>query len=188
MIEAAPTEAFEHVEHAEHAAHSGDEFLVLVSITIAVLAVFAASVGSLESIETAGTINAKSEAVLQQDKATDTWAFYQAQSIKNKMFEIAAAAGGQHADEYADRARHYAEEEKTRLAEAKEFEEKAKEKVHESEHHEHRHHILTIAVTLLHVSIAIATISIIRRGTRWPWYCALVLGLAGLGGTVFAYL
>ena len=112
MSDAAPTEAFEHVEHAEHAAHSGNGFLVLVSITIAVLAVFAASVGSLESIETAGTINAKSEAVLFQDKATDTWNFYQAQSIKKKMFEIAAAAGGPHADDYSAQARRYGERKK----------------------------------------------------------------------------
>ncbi|MGP0058548.1 MAG: DUF4337 family protein [Beijerinckiaceae bacterium] len=188
MSDAAPTDAFEHVEHAEHAAHSGDEFLVLVSITIAVLAVIAASVGSLESIETADTINAKSEAVLFQDKATDTWNFYQAQSIKKKMFEIAAAAGGPHADEYTAQVKRYGDEEKDHFSKGKEFEQQAEEKKHESAHHEHRHHILTIAVTLLHVAIAIATISIVRRGARWPWYTALVLGLAGLGGTIFAYL
>jgi hypothetical protein len=188
MSEAAPTEAFEHVEHAEHAAHSGDGFLVLVSITIAVLAVFAASVGSLEAIETAGTINAKSEAVLLQDKASDTWNFYQAQSIKKKMFEIAAATGGPHADDYTAQAKRYADDEKEHLAKGKELEQGAEDKLHESAHHEHRHHILTIAVTLLHVSIAIATISIVRRGARWPWYTAIGLGIGGLVGTAYAYI
>jgi hypothetical protein len=41
------------------------------------------------------------------------------------------------------------------------------------------HHILTVAVTLLHVAIAIATIAIIVRGQRWPWYTALALGAVG---------
>jgi hypothetical protein len=44
------------------------------------------------------------------------------------------------------------------------------EKPRDSEGHEHLHHILTVAVTLLHVAIAIATIAIIVRGQRWPWY------------------
>ena len=188
MSEAAPTEPFEHAEHAEHAAHSGDSFLPLVSVTIAVLAVLAASVGSLETIETAGTINSKNEAVLVQNKATDTWNFYQAQSVKKKMFEIAAAAGGPKAADCADQAKRYAEEEKSHLSEGKELERRTDEKLRESEMHEHRHHILTIAVTLLHISIAIATISIVRRGARWPWYTALLLGFGGVAGAAFAYL
>ena len=70
----------------------------------------------------------------------------------------------------------------------KELEQGAEDKLHESAHHEHRHHILTIAVTLLHVSIAIATISIVRRGARWPWYTAIGLGIGGLIGTAYAYI
>jgi CHASE3 domain sensor protein len=184
----APTEAFEHVEHAEHAAHSGDSFLAVVSITIAILAVLAASVGSLETIETAGTINGKNEAVLLQNKASDIWNFYQAQSIKKKIFEIAAAAGGPKADDYTAQAQRYNEDEKKHFAEGKELEKQTEEKLHESAHHEHRHHILTIAVTLLHVSIAIATVSIVRRGARWPWYTAIALGIGGLIGTAYAYI
>jgi hypothetical protein len=184
----APTEAFEHVEHAEHAAHSGDSFLAIVSITIAILAVVAATVGSLETIETAGTINAKNEAVLLQNKATDTWNFYQAQSVKKKMFEIAAASGGPKVDDYTKQAKRYGDEEQQHLAEGKEFEQRTEERLKDSERHEHRHHILTVAVTLLHISIAIATISIVRRGARWPWYSALALGLGGVGGAAYAYL
>jgi hypothetical protein len=188
MDDAAPTEAFEHAEHAEHAAHSGDSFLPLVSITIAILAVLAASVGSLETIETAGTINAKNEAVLLQNKATDTWNFYQAQSVKKKMFEIAAAAGGPQASNYAEQVKRYAEEEKTHLDTGKDLEGQTEEKLHESSRHEHRHHVLTFAVTLLHVSIAISTISIVRPGTRWPWYTAIALGIAGIFSAAIAYV
>ena len=58
----------------------------------------------------------------------------------------------------------------------------------EGDTHEHRHHILTAAVTFLHVGIALATISIVTGGKRWPWLVALALGLAGVVGTAYAYL
>jgi hypothetical protein len=38
------------------------------------------------------------------------------------------------------------------------------------------------------VSIAIATVSIITKGARWPWYAALVLGVAGVLTTAKAYI
>ena len=77
-----PVEHFEHAEHAGHASLLGDPFLTQVSITIAILAVIAATVGSLETLETADAIGDKNAAVLLQNKATDTWNFYQAKSIK----------------------------------------------------------------------------------------------------------
>ena len=107
MAEQLPTEHFEHAEHAEHAAHLGDPFTTMVSITIAILAVLAASVGSLETIETAGVTVAKNEAVLMQNKATDNWNFFQAKSLKKNMYEIAAAAGGPKADDFAKQAKRY---------------------------------------------------------------------------------
>ena len=57
----------------------------------------------------------------------------------------------------------------------------------ESRVREHRHHRLTLAATFLHVGIAVSTIAIIARGQRWPWYLALLLGLAGIGVAGTAY-
>ena len=182
-----PTEHFEHAEHAEHVAHSGDPFLSVVSVTIAVLAVIAASVGSLETIETAATNTTKNEAVLFQTKASDQWSFYQAKSLKGNLYQIAAAANAEKAGEYGELVKRYDEETKDILKEAKELEKKSEERLVESERHEQRHHILTIAVTFLHVSIAIATVAIITRGQRWPWYTALLLGAVGLVTTARAY-
>ncbi len=51
-----------------------------------------------------------------------------------------------------------------------------------------RHHILTTGVTLIHVAIAVATISIIKRGRRWPWHAALALGGVGALIAAFAYV
>src|SRR3984893_17942016 len=156
-----PVEHFEHAEHAGHAAFLGDPFLTQVSITIAILAVIAATVGSLETLETADAIGDKNAAALLQNKATDTWNFYQAKSIKKNLYAIAAANPGPAAGDFKKQAERYGGDEQK---------------------------ILTVAVTLLHVAIAIATIAIIVRGQRWPWYAALALGAIGATGAAYAYI
>lgn len=187
MSDNSPTEHFEHLEHAEHAAHSGDSFLVTVSATIAILAVVAATVDSFETIETAATINAKNDAVLLQNKATDTWNFFQAKSIKKNMYQVAAQAAPAQADAFKKEAARNAADEKELGEKGKALEEQTEGKLKESESHERRHHRLTLSVTLLHVGIAIATLAIIMRGARWPWYAAIGLGIAGVIVAIMAY-
>src|SRR5277367_7169274 len=97
-------EAHEHAEHAEHAAHEANPFISKVSITIAVLAVMAAAAGSLETVEGGRAITESSEAVLAQDKATDAWNEYQADSLKRRMYEIAGAANPARREDYAGEA------------------------------------------------------------------------------------
>ncbi len=183
-----PTEHIEHVEHAQHAAHSGDSFTMTVSVTIAILAVAAATIGSLETIETSATISEKNNAVLYQSKASDQWAFYQAKSIKKNLYEIAAQTNAEKSEDFAKESKRYDAETKDILKEAQEQEHLSEERLHASAHHEHRHHVLTIAVTLLHVAIAISTISIISKGARWPWYGALALTTAGVIIAMSAYI
>jgi hypothetical protein len=183
-----PTEHFEHAEHAEHVAHSGDPRLIRISITIALLAVIAATVGSLETIETAATIGAKNHAVLLQAKASDAWAYYQAKSMKQNLYAALAETAGAKSQDFTDKARRYAEEQKEIEAQARGFEHQAEAALETSEIHERRHHILTVAVTLLHIAIAVATISIILRGMLWPWRAAVGLGALGAIAASFAYL
>src|SRR5246127_3177481 len=167
----------EHFEHAGHAALLGDPFLTQVAVTIAILAVIAATVGSLETLETAAAIGDKNAAVLLQNKATDTWNFYQAKSIN-----IAAANNGQKADDFKKQAERNGADEQELFAKGQALEYQTEEKLTDSESHGDRHHVLTVAVTFLHVAIAIATIAIIVRGQRWPWYAALALGAIGTMG------
>lgn len=185
-----PTESLEHAEHAEHAAHSGNPVLVQVSVTIAILAVVAATIGSFETVESGLSITDKNESVLLQNQATDAWGFFQAQSIKKNLYDIAAAGT---ADEslktaYDKKARGYESDSTDVKTKAEDFEKERDTKLADSSGHERRHHALTAAVTLVHVSIAIATIAIIMRGQRWPWYCAMVLGAVGTVMAAFAYL
>ena len=178
-MELETSDHLEHAEHAEHAAHSGNPLLMKVSMTIAILAVLAATVGSLESLESGKAISDKNESVLMQNQAADHWAFFQAQSVKRNLYEIAAASNPAKAQDYDAKARGYAQVGAEIKTKAEDLEKERDVKLEDSNRHERRHHILTVAVTLLHVSIAIATIAIITGGRRWPWYTAMLLGLLG---------
>ena len=182
------SEHLEHAEHAEHAAHEGNPFIITVSVTIAILAVVAATIGSLETVESGAAISEKNEAVLRQSQASDQYAFYQAKSLKKNLLEIAISGGNPKAAEYAGTVKRYEDEGKEIQKKADEFEKQRDEKLAKSNHHEERHHILTMGVTLLHVAIAVATVAIITKGQRWPWYGAIILGLAGVAVSAYAYL
>jgi hypothetical protein len=180
-------EHLEHAEHAQHAAHSGNRFVVWVSMTIAVLAVIAAVIGSLESVELANTGAERTSATLLQNQATDQWGFYQSKSLKKNIYEIAAANGGPNAAAFAETAKKNEEEAKPIKDKATELEKQVEEKLQAAERHEVRLHTLTFAATLLHVAIAIATISIITQGARWPWIGSIWLGIFGILAALRAY-
>jgi hypothetical protein len=180
-------EAHEHAEHAEHAARHGGGLLAWVSMTIAVLAVLSAVVGSLETIASGQAFTQKNEAVLAQARASDDWAFYQAKSLKKHIYGIAADQGGPKADKYRQTAASNEADESKIQEEAKALEKERDAHLKAAETGEGREHRLTMAATLLHMGIAIATIAIIAR-KRWPWLASLVLGAAGLVITGWAYL
>lgn len=179
--------AHEHAEHAEHAAHANDPFISRVSITIAVLAVVAATIGSLETVEAGAALEASSEAVLEQNKASDIWGEYQADSLKKHIYGIAADAGGDNAARYAKTA----EEQKGTQTEVKQHameDEAARDnRLAEGRVHERRHHKLAVAATLAEIGIAICTVAIITR-RRSFWLGSLALGLGGLAVLGYAYL
>jgi hypothetical protein len=179
--------AHEHAEHAEHAAHTNDPFISRVSITIAVLAVLAAAVGSLETLEAGAAIESSSEAVLEQNKASDIWGEYQADSLKKHLYGIAADAGGANAERY----HKTSDEQKATQAEVKkqamEDEAARDQKLAEGRVHEHRHHRLAVAATLAEIGIAICTVAIITRRKSF-WLGSLALGLGGVIVLAYTYL
>jgi hypothetical protein len=180
-------EAHEHAEHAEHAAHERNPFISRVSITVAVLAVMAAAAGSLETVEGGRAITESSEAVLAQDKATDSWNEYQADSLKRHMYEIASATGDAKSDAYArEMAKDRDSQDKAR-DKAKDSEKERDVRLKASATHEERHHWLTGAATLIEIGIALSTMAIIT--SRRPfWFSAIGLGLAGAVLFAVAYL
>ena len=180
-------EAHEHAEHAEHAAHERDPFISRVSLTVAVLAVLAAAAGSLETVEGGKAITLSSEAVLAQEKATDAWNEYQADSLKRHMYEIAADTDGPKAAEYRrDIEQQRVDQDKARTSATEDQKERDARAV-ESAQHEARHHWLTGAATLIEIGIALSTVAIITRRKLF-WLAALGLGAVGMVLFAVAYL
>src|SRR5438552_1034670 len=153
-------DAHEHAEHAEHAAHVRDPFVSKVSITVAILAVMAATAGSLETVEASRAIADSSEAVLAQDKATDSWNEYQADSLKRHMYEIAANAGGPKAEDYLRDIKEQRESQNKAREKAQEAQQERDARLKSSARHEDRHHWLTGAATLVEIGIALSTMAI----------------------------
>jgi hypothetical protein len=180
-------ESHEHAEHAEHAAHAGDPLISQVTFTIAVLAVVAAIAASLETTESDAAIGAKNDAVLVQDQATDQWSFANSKSLRKNIYAIASDAGGVKAAAYAKSAAKESSGSDAAKVGAKALEAKRDAFLEQGERHEMRHGRLTVASTLLHMAIAIATLAIILH-RRWPWFAALALSAAGLAVGAWAYL
>ncbi|HTK36257.1 MAG TPA: DUF4337 family protein [Caulobacteraceae bacterium] len=187
MAHDAALEAHEQHERAEEAVHAHDPFVSRVSITIAVLALFAATTSSLENLEAGAAITSSSEAVLAQDKATDAWGEYQADSLKRHIYGIAADQGGSNAGRYRDTSAKEQASQKQIQAEAKADEGERDKLLKVSRTHEGRHHWLTGAATLLEIAIAICTVAIITR-RRLFWISSIGLGLMGLVLFAGAYL
>jgi len=185
-----PLEELEHHEHAEHAHHaheSGDKLILQVTFTIAVLAVAAAISASLETTESDAAIVAKNDAVLAQDQATDEWGLANSKSLRKKVYEIAADAGTAKAPAYAKSAVREGADQTAATTVAKSFEGKRDAAIEIADRHEHRHARLTVASTLLHMAIAIATLAILLH-RRWPWLTSIGLSAVGVGVAIWAYL
>ncbi|MGH7022767.1 MAG: DUF4337 family protein [Caulobacteraceae bacterium] len=179
-----PLEELEAHEHARHASEAGgNRFIAKVTLTIAVLAVAAAVVASLETTEGDRTIIAKNNAVLDQNRATDQWNFFQAKSLKKNLYALAADQGGAKAGAYAKIAARNAAEEAGIQKQARALEAQRDQSSARADRLEVRHGWLTIASTLLHMSIAIATLAIILE-KPWPWLSSIAL--AGAGGLLAA--
>jgi Domain of unknown function (DUF4337) len=173
-----PTEQLHETMHEEaHAAHGhgGGEtppsWVSQVALSAAMLAVAAAVAALLAG-------HHANEAMLEQMKATDQWALYQAKGIKGSLVEnkidVIVAIGKEPKEDDRKKVDRYRDEQK-------EIEEKAKEEEHSSEEHMRHHSVLARSVTTYQVAIALAAISVLSR-KKALWFVSLLLGV---GGTVF---
>jgi Domain of unknown function (DUF4337) len=142
-----------------------------VSLMIVVLAV-ATAIGSLK----AGGFGSK--VILYQAQASDTWALYQAKSIKQRLAELEAhGTDAQLAAKCAADVVRYATEEKDVEAKAMSLE-AAREAAA-------RHGPpLGFAIASLQISIALASVCLITK-RKGVWAAAAVLGSLGVGYLVY---
>ena len=178
-------QAHEHSEHARHAA--GDVFISRIAISVAVLAVLAAVSGSLETVEGGRALNYTSEAVLEQDKATDAWAEYQADGLKKHIYGVAADGGGPNAERYRKLVQENSDKQDVIRKNARAEEAERSRLLALSAAHEERHHWLTGAATLFEIGIAMSTVAIITR-RHWLWFTALGFGTVGIALFAAAYV
>jgi hypothetical protein len=142
-----------------------------VSLMVVVLAV-ATAIGSLKG---AGF---GSKVMLKQAQASDTWAIYQAKSIKQRIAELEArGADPSLAAKAAEDVRRYGDEEKKIEAKAMSL---------EAERDEAARHgpPLGFGIASLQISIALASVCLITK-RRGLWAASGLLGLVGIGYVVF---
>jgi hypothetical protein len=162
-------------EHAEHKGgeggeHEGPKWVSQVALSAAMLAVLAAVSALLAGYHA-------NEAMLEQMKATDDWAFYQAKGIKANLLqtkmELLSALKADAAGDPKEKLAEYQKEQK-------EIEEKAHHEEHESKEHMEHHEMLAKSVTAFQVAIAMSAIAVLAR-RKALWYLGLVLGVVGTG-------
>jgi hypothetical protein len=132
---------------------------MLIAISTALMAVFAAMASLLAG-------HHADEAVIEQIRASDKWAFYQAKGIKDEILSFS------NSPDKAARSAKYKSEQAEIQTEAKESEE-------ESHAHLEHHTILARAVTLFQISIAISAIAILTK-KRMLWFVSLGISCVGL--------
>lgn len=175
-------EAQELQEHAEHGAHEAT--MRPVAFTMAVLAV-------LVAIATVLGHRTHTEAVLNQNRATDAWNFYQAHKIRANDTELAADLLGVVAindkDGAAKLAKSYADHQKKWAADLDEEQKEAQALEGEVKLAERRAGRFDLSEALLEIGLVITSVTLLTR-SRMYWYLGLVFSMCGIVSAVSAYL
>ena len=173
-----PNEAQELQEYAEHAEHESS--LRPVALTMTVLAV-------LVAVTTVLGHRTHTEAILNQDKATDQWNYYQAHKIRSNDTALAADllsvvtiadknAAEKIAKTYADHQAKWADN----LKEEQEQAEQLEKKVEQAEARGDR---FDLGEALLEIGLVITSVTLLTR-KRAYWYLGLVFSLGGVASAV----
>jgi hypothetical protein len=161
----------DHLHDALHESvhHSEENWILKVALTAALLAVFAAITALFAG-------HHANEAMIEQIKSSDQWAYYEAKGIKSAVLEskmeMLGSMGKAQSAKDAEKLIAYKNEQKT-------IDKLAKEYAAMSEQHLSVHKTLANGVTIFQIAIAICAISALTK-TKWLWYGSMLLGLAGM--------
>jgi hypothetical protein len=175
----------------EEMEREGGRLLRIIALSTALLAALAA----IASLRAGATVNEalalKTEATRLQAEASDQWAYYQAKGVKAAIQDAVgaswAAAGKAPPAEAAEKAAHYAEEQKAIAEKAGEKEKERDAREREAEHLMHEHHRHAAAVALFQVAIALGAVAALTR-SRIVWIGSLLVGAAGLASLGRAFM
>ena len=184
---AGPHENLEHAEHAEHASHGGNKKIALL---ISVLALF------LAFTETLGK-GAQTESIGLNIKASDTWNFFQAKTIRQTGIRTAAdnlaaiapsidkpevkAAMEKQIEAWRATASRYESDPKEKDG-RKELREQAESYEHQRDYQLARYHQFELGSAAFQIGIVLASAEVITSMVVLGWLAAL----SGLIGLVFS--
>lgn len=156
-------------EKMEEEAHHGGKWIARVAVSSALLAVCAA----ISSLMAGHYAN---DAILEEMKATDQWALFQAKGIKrelveNKIETLKALDKPATPGDSALLQRYDEDKAKTR--------EQAEELERESDAHMQHHNAFAHAVTLFQIAIALGAIAVLAKRPKL-WFVSLGSGAVGL--------
>jgi hypothetical protein len=168
-----------HDEVIEEGAHHHEPLSQKIALFSAVLATLGAIVSFLGGHTQNDALYYKNEAVLMKARASDNWAYYQAEDIKRHLAETVAAVAPGRANTGAMDATKYAERARTLRAVAEDYDRKSEEADAESRHALSPHTKLAIAMTFIQVALALASISALtqRRWLLWGAGAAAAVGV-----------
>jgi hypothetical protein len=173
-----PTEKLKEIqESAEEMFEQKERWTMHVALSTAVIAVIAAIAGLVGS-------HHANEGMLEQIKASDSWAFYQAKSIKAEITtstNTMLVAMGKPADsKLAEKMAKYEKDKEDIKKEA----EKAQGS---SGLHMRQHVVFAKSITVFQIAIAISAISILTR-KKLLWHICLGLSAIGVAFLVMGFL
>jgi hypothetical protein len=172
----------EHVEEQvnETAEHSKERWVLKVALGSAIFAALAAVCSLMAGHQ-------EHDAMEDTIRASDQWAYYQAEGIKQAIVEsrvdafvhapTTAPAERKKVDHLKDQVSHYEDK-------RKDIKKDADELVGAAIRHDRRHSFYAASVTLFQVGIATLAISLLTKVRRFS-YVGVVLGLCG--AVVFGY-
>jgi hypothetical protein len=137
------------------------KFTLYIAVCTALMAVFAALAGLMAG-------DHSNEALIDQIKASDQWAFYQAKSIKSEIRVLQAAPlnGSNKSPEEIKK-------------EEGEIRKTAEDYERSSEGHLKKHLWLARSVTFFQIAIAVSAMSILTKKT-FLWFAGILISLIGL--------
>jgi predicted ribosome quality control (RQC) complex YloA/Tae2 family protein len=167
----------------ERAEHGAEHNMSWVTISMAVLAVFVAAISLMGH-------RMHTEEILKETLATDTWAQYQAKSIRERSYEVfldqlsvfavqSPVQAGSLKEKYSKEIERYHEEMKELTEKAKEFEKEVGEV-------QQRGDRFDLAEVLLEAALVISSITLLTKKKAF-WTLGMVLAVIGLvlAGTGF---
>lgn len=185
-----PHENLEHAEHAEHASHGGNKKIALLISVLALFLAFSETLGKSE----------QTTAIAENIKASDTWNFFQAKTIRQTALRLAAdglatqlptassdeakAAMNKQIEAWRATAARYESDPKEKDG-RKELRALAEQYEHSRDRHLARYHQFEFASAAFQIGIVLASAEVITGMVVLGWLSGLVgvfgLGLMGLG-------